>query len=1141
MAYEQHPTRRGDLFRAGIAAMAMGFGLLGFTAVGESTAATASPVVSVAAQSAVEGQLLSGEVATFRDAALKGPACAPVSDYSITVAWGDGGVERPAATFASGPDPGGVCTYRVIASHTFASAGAFTVTVTALGPNSPAAGSGSGVATVADAPLGVSCTQINATAGSSFGGQLATLTDSNRDGVASQFTATIDWGDGSSSGGTVTGLSRVPTFAIGGSHAWSTAGSFTVKISIADVGGAVTSTTCAVAVTAGTTTASTSTQTTTSTTASSGSLSLPPPFTASILPPTAPVIDGALTRILATAVPPPGQHVVSYQWSLRRPSEFDVDTGSTPFLTHRFTSGSHQIWMRAESSDGSFTTLSSAVIDAGASPSCPRDETFGWLEVTTDGCIQLVRPSTHRSSAREAISTAPHGPIPIVTPQPFYQVPISSGGISLNGMQVTCPTTNCVLTIQPAGNAPLVPGPRVAAYLLTTNKPVHMRLLNTPDGPVELGTDQLYFQWFPQSPGAPNVPFDSSPIAAGQHFAGTPLSGDVDVALTPPDDTGAPGVAITIVLDTNLFGHPADNPVTLNGRSNSDIQTGSGDWSLNLTGLTIPPLVYFDDLRLTYMDHLETDPGYTGPPLDHVFEAQGTATILLTGWQVSVDVIVANGFPIRVAFSYMAGNGSSLISSVVSNFVGLDTLAGVFQSEPFFQIGGELDLSLGGYKVGGGVNYAAAHGSTPFELFLDGQVPIVIPDVDVTVGVYITGDPMPGFGASGTLSADFAPVFSVMGGIYLYVAPGDVEGNVEFGAHLALQVIGINVASATGFINEQWVAGCANLFGLSVYVIAGLQHGEPGPHGGFGGCNNIAPYSIAPELAGLSSTRGHAADATRQVRVRAGMSWANLAVTSAAAVPRVHIAGPGVDYTSPAADGATHSGSVSALVGSTAHEVIIGIHAPRAGVYTVTPMTGSPAITTVEDSLSVASRVTAHVAGRGPRRVLRYSISGPEGQRVQFAERSAHGSALIGVAGNGSGTLRFTPARFAGLKRILVALPTVSGMPRGAINLGRYAAPPPPRLAAPRLRLVYRRVSHSALARWATVRDAVDYLVTLGASDGRKMQLVVKRPQLVIGMLPPGDRVSVSVRAQAPSLVPGPVRRATLTVPRIRRVKLPRR
>jgi hypothetical protein len=89
---------------------------------------------------------------------------------------------------------------------------------------------------VGDAPFWAGREYVRTTEGASWTGTVATITDGNPTGKAGDFKATIQWGDGSTSTGTVT-MTAPGHFAVQGSHAYATTGRYNVMVKITDVGG----------------------------------------------------------------------------------------------------------------------------------------------------------------------------------------------------------------------------------------------------------------------------------------------------------------------------------------------------------------------------------------------------------------------------------------------------------------------------------------------------------------------------------------------------------------------------------------------------------------------------------------------------------------------------------------------------------------------------------------------------------------------------------------------------------------------------------------------------------------------------------------------------------------------------------------
>jgi hypothetical protein len=202
----------------------------------ESEAAPDQPIsASGVTFNAVEGANFTGPVATFTDP----DTTATADEYSATIDWGDS--TPPSAGTITGS--GG--SFSVSGSHTYEEEGTYTVTVKITDvDNSSNTATANSTAKVADAALSSTCT-APATASNPFNGNVAHFTDADPHGTVSDYTATINWGDSSSSSGTVTGPNGGP-FDVSGSHTYSTTGFFTISVKIDDAGGSTTSTSCQV-------------------------------------------------------------------------------------------------------------------------------------------------------------------------------------------------------------------------------------------------------------------------------------------------------------------------------------------------------------------------------------------------------------------------------------------------------------------------------------------------------------------------------------------------------------------------------------------------------------------------------------------------------------------------------------------------------------------------------------------------------------------------------------------------------------------------------------------------------------------------------------------------------------------------------
>lgn len=176
--------------------------------------------------SATEGVTFSGAIATF----TSGESGAAASDFTADILWGDG--SSSAGTVAAK----GNGTFQVSGSHAYAEGGndVLSVVITDKASNAVTAAA---TAAVSDVPLSANGTSFAVLPGAPLTHvAVATFTDANSLAAAADFTATIDWGDGSSSAGSIT--EAAGTFTVSSSHTYSKTTNETIAVTILDQGGA---------------------------------------------------------------------------------------------------------------------------------------------------------------------------------------------------------------------------------------------------------------------------------------------------------------------------------------------------------------------------------------------------------------------------------------------------------------------------------------------------------------------------------------------------------------------------------------------------------------------------------------------------------------------------------------------------------------------------------------------------------------------------------------------------------------------------------------------------------------------------------------------------------------------------------------
>ncbi len=145
---------------------------------------------------------------------------------SATIDWADGSRLTSATVDSLG---------NVIGTHTYAEEGNYSGLIDWTNSDGAAQTTPFDLK-VQDAALTASAVNFTAVAGEQFSGPVTTFTDANPNAPVSDYTATIVWGDGNQSTGTVT-AGPSGGFVVSGTHTYVKTGSYQTTVSIADAGG----------------------------------------------------------------------------------------------------------------------------------------------------------------------------------------------------------------------------------------------------------------------------------------------------------------------------------------------------------------------------------------------------------------------------------------------------------------------------------------------------------------------------------------------------------------------------------------------------------------------------------------------------------------------------------------------------------------------------------------------------------------------------------------------------------------------------------------------------------------------------------------------------------------------------------------
>jgi phospholipase C len=189
----------------------------GYSTLSEETTLT---VQSVAPSVTLSGKATATEGAGYT---LNLSASIAGDPDSYTIQWGDGTSSTVAGSASS-------------TTHTYAEEGAYTITATAKDEGKTYMAKNSLAVTVQDAALVGKSQSLNPVENAAFTGVVASFTDAGSDGTASDYSASITWGDGQSSTGTVKSDGK-GGFNVVGTNTYAEEGNDTLTVVIADAGG----------------------------------------------------------------------------------------------------------------------------------------------------------------------------------------------------------------------------------------------------------------------------------------------------------------------------------------------------------------------------------------------------------------------------------------------------------------------------------------------------------------------------------------------------------------------------------------------------------------------------------------------------------------------------------------------------------------------------------------------------------------------------------------------------------------------------------------------------------------------------------------------------------------------------------------
>lgn len=935
-------------------------------------------------------------------------------------------------------------------------------------------------ATAHAAILGVEARDIAATAGQQFGGVVATFED-DQVPSADDFTATIAWGDGTESAGSINCTDCGPNdpppyvFEVRGTHTYGSAGDRTLTVTVdnpADQQEPVSDTaTAKVAAPPQDPPPQTQPQP-------------PPPQEVPKAPPPSPPTaklshvgpppkaGGMLSFSAAGSTAASGKKIVAHLWDLNGDGDFEANTGTRPTATY-LAGGTGRYDVKL------------AVIDSSGL----RGETGMTVEVNSavTGCENALDVGKVR--LRASCIKKPDGGAGARAAQSgtLYEV---KGVIDFNGLEISAPGK--LLYDFEKGT-------------ITGDAGLSVRLKNTPIGDVIIYRKAGKVIW--QLPVKGSIPTGKElrliTIGAGDGCtAGEraycaklpgnfPMTGTIDVSLTSSAE-------MKLAVNASL-----SKPFAVTGAVALRMVPKEG---LKLDSLRFEMAnAEFGVFKLELLRFVYEGPG-TGDPF-HEGEL----------WEVAVAVKIPTtpaAAGVKGELRFVGGEfdyGRAVLTIPGGVPVGPGILLNHFEGEFGLtptRIGGGLGVSLAAVaQVNGRFVYQSGKGVA--QLHADGDFSLLGQQLATAYFDYFSTGYV-GFG--GELNYRWpqsSPLLYVNGkvGAWFESSRFQAEGDVQ------VRVWKIN-ARVRAIANNSWLAACAGIkfiFTVEGYAALNLRTGSLD----LGlGCN-MGGWRIAP-LTGPPARAAQAGVTT--LRVGEGETALGIELTGRGGSPVVTLVGPrGERYTTPASPegGVGEQGRWVASQASELARTLVRIEKPSPGVWRIEPEPGSPPIASMRTQGELPDpRVRVRLSGTGARRSLRTTMVPAPGRRLRLVERGSTSLQQVCVVARAAQTCPFRPEPGSRARRI-EAIVEQDGMARQTLTVARFTAPSGRPGKPSRVRIVRR--GSRAVASWRGVRGAGGYRVLVTSNDGRRVLELPRRPRLVVRDLVPQDTVRVRVQAVAGS------------------------